>query len=329
MRMRIHMCMIKQTRTQASAFVLFPDLKSACDAVLPLKRDKLAVAVELCDYASLRSARMSFVCWLRDGALCVCACVYVCCRQTCVAHTHLAPKHPGLCSRGRHGSPTPTLAPAAPKAGGHAAAAAHAGAVDGAGGRGGAADPSQRQHTGAAAASVAWVRCAQHTCVQRTHKSPLLLQGAHGLPAPPRWLHDCQHLSTPPTPWRTINIDIINVCRPSWTRPFARRRRVSRAAASRWAAAAQSQRASPATPSAQSQRCVRGVCVCARARCVRARCVQAGCWCAACCAPRPGCAAPVSYGMHASSWSHLWLHTLRARLRACRPSRCSGTSARA
>lgn len=39
---------------QASAFVLFPDLKAACDAVLPLKQHKVAVAVELHDWASLR-----------------------------------------------------------------------------------------------------------------------------------------------------------------------------------------------------------------------------------------------------------------------------------
>ncbi len=39
---------------QASAFVLFPSLKAACDAVLPLKQHKVAVAVELHDYASLR-----------------------------------------------------------------------------------------------------------------------------------------------------------------------------------------------------------------------------------------------------------------------------------
>lgn len=41
---------------QASAFVLFPDLKSACDAVLPLKQSQCAVAVELHDFSSLRLA---------------------------------------------------------------------------------------------------------------------------------------------------------------------------------------------------------------------------------------------------------------------------------
>lgn len=39
---------------QASAFVLFPSLKAACDAVLPLKQHKVAVAVELHDFSSLR-----------------------------------------------------------------------------------------------------------------------------------------------------------------------------------------------------------------------------------------------------------------------------------
>lgn len=43
---------------QASAFVLFPDLKSACNAVLPLKQSKVAVAVELHDYSSLRLAEL-------------------------------------------------------------------------------------------------------------------------------------------------------------------------------------------------------------------------------------------------------------------------------
>jgi hypothetical protein len=48
---------------QASAFVLFPDLKSACDAVLPLKQHKVAVAVELHDYASLRCVRSPALRW--------------------------------------------------------------------------------------------------------------------------------------------------------------------------------------------------------------------------------------------------------------------------
>jgi hypothetical protein len=39
---------------QASAFVLFPDIHSACTAVQHLKAAKVASAVELCDYASLR-----------------------------------------------------------------------------------------------------------------------------------------------------------------------------------------------------------------------------------------------------------------------------------
>jgi hypothetical protein len=38
----------------ASAFVLFPDLYSACDSVRHLKASGVASAVEVCDYASLR-----------------------------------------------------------------------------------------------------------------------------------------------------------------------------------------------------------------------------------------------------------------------------------
>jgi hypothetical protein len=43
---------------QASAFVLFPDLYSACDSVRHLKASGVASAVEICDYASLRCASM-------------------------------------------------------------------------------------------------------------------------------------------------------------------------------------------------------------------------------------------------------------------------------
>jgi hypothetical protein len=51
---------------QASAFVLFPDIKSACDAVLPLKQHQVAVAVELHDWACLRCG------WHASGVLVRC-----------------------------------------------------------------------------------------------------------------------------------------------------------------------------------------------------------------------------------------------------------------
>ncbi len=38
---------------QASAFIAFPDLASACKAVVSIKPTKAASAVELCDWASL------------------------------------------------------------------------------------------------------------------------------------------------------------------------------------------------------------------------------------------------------------------------------------
>lgn len=41
-------------RMQASAFVLFPDMQSACDSVKHLKASGVASAVEVCDYNSLR-----------------------------------------------------------------------------------------------------------------------------------------------------------------------------------------------------------------------------------------------------------------------------------
>eukprot|EP00775_Hariotina_reticulata_P013456 gene13456-13582_t len=46
---------------KASAFVLFPDIHSACTAVQHLKAAKVASAVELCDYASLRLAQQDFI----------------------------------------------------------------------------------------------------------------------------------------------------------------------------------------------------------------------------------------------------------------------------
>eukprot|EP00879_Flechtneria_rotunda_P006313 GHRR01006635.1.p1 GENE.GHRR01006635.1~~GHRR01006635.1.p1 ORF type:complete len:789 (+),score=273.08 GHRR01006635.1:1646-4012(+) len=46
---------------KASAFVLFPSINSACDAVKALKASKAASAVELCDYSSLRLAKQEFV----------------------------------------------------------------------------------------------------------------------------------------------------------------------------------------------------------------------------------------------------------------------------
>ncbi|WIA33444.1 hypothetical protein OEZ86_006576 [Tetradesmus obliquus] len=52
---------VQEVHHKASAFVLFPDLYSACDSVRHLKSSGVASAVEICDYASLRLAQQEFV----------------------------------------------------------------------------------------------------------------------------------------------------------------------------------------------------------------------------------------------------------------------------
>ncbi|KAF6261185.1 glycolate dehydrogenase [Scenedesmus sp. NREL 46B-D3] len=52
---------VPEVHHKASAFVLFPDLRSACDSVRHLKDSGVASAVEICDYASLRLAQQEFV----------------------------------------------------------------------------------------------------------------------------------------------------------------------------------------------------------------------------------------------------------------------------
>eukprot|EP00878_Enallax_costatus_P006622 GHUV01006940.1.p1 GENE.GHUV01006940.1~~GHUV01006940.1.p1 ORF type:complete len:990 (+),score=266.56 GHUV01006940.1:206-3175(+) len=52
---------VREVHHKASAFVLFPDINSACDSVQKLKATQVASAVELVDYNSLRLAQAPFV----------------------------------------------------------------------------------------------------------------------------------------------------------------------------------------------------------------------------------------------------------------------------